>query len=125
MTKIFDILKKNNFSFYKINKTYKTFLPIILNEFMYLFPEKDKLIIYKSMEQYYEEMFYNLYFLEKDNFEDALNYLNKGFSYEILDYYFDKPDNNNICEVDDIIVDYFFNYISELYKRNKSDKTFQ
>ena len=123
--KLYDSYKKSNYNLYKINKTYRTFFPIILNEFMYLFPEKEKLIIYKSIAQYYEEMFYNLYFLEKENFEEALNYLNNGLSYEILDYYFDNFDINDNCKVDDIIVDYFFKYINQLFSNNIIFKSFQ
>ena len=94
--KIYEIFKKNSFNFYEINKTYRNYLPLILSEFMYLFPEKDKLIIYKSMLKYYEEMFYYFYFIEKENFEYALNNLNNGISEDILDYYFDNYDRINI-----------------------------
>ena len=45
--KIYEIFKKNNFNFYKMNKTYRINLPLILSQFMYLFPDNEKLIIYK------------------------------------------------------------------------------
>lgn len=38
--KIYEIFKNKKFNFYEINKTYRTYLPLILSEFMYLFPEE-------------------------------------------------------------------------------------
>ena len=124
--KIYNIFKKTNFDLYKINKAYRTFLPLILNKFMYLFPEKEKILIYKSMAKYYEEMYYNFYFIEKENFEQSLNHLNNGFSYEILDFYFENFDiDYDTCKVDDIIIDYFYKYLYQIYTTNKIEKTFQ
>ena len=129
VNKIYEIYKNTNFNIYKINKTYRNVLPIILCEFMCLFPEKEKIIIYKSISQYYQEMFYYFYFLDKQNFEGALNNLNNGFSDEILDYYFDNYENlgnNGFCKDDDIIIDYFFKYIKMLYNKDENNKmTFQ
>ena len=122
--KIYDIFKDNNYDFYKINKNYRTILPLILNEFMYLFPENEKIKVYKSMEKYNEEMYYNFYFFEKSYFQEALNNLNNGFSFEILDHYFE---NYEIIytNVDDIIVDYFFKYLKQLYIKTKNNKSYQ
>ena len=125
--KIFDIFEKNNYDFYKINKNYRCILPIIINEFMYLFPEKEKIKVYKSMEQYNEEMYYNFYYLEKSYFQDALINFNNGFSFEILDYYFEKNEIDSNSTFDDIIVDYFYWYLNQLYLKNKGEnnKSFQ
>ena len=121
--KIYEIFKNKKFNLYEINKSYRTYLPLILSEFMYLFPEEDKIKIYKSMFKYYEEFFYYFYFLDKDNFEYALNNLNNGISEDILDYYFDNYDKINIqenCKVESIIIDYFFKYINKLYDMEKN-----
>ena len=127
--KIYEIFKNKKFNFYEINKTYRTYLPLILSEFMYLFPEEEKILVYKSMLKYYEEMFYYFYFLEKENFEYALNNLNDGISEEILDYYFENYDKiyiEGICKVGSIIIDYFFKYINKLYDlRTNKEVTFQ
>ena len=120
---IYKIFKKNNFNLYKINKTYRNDLPLILMEFMYLFEEKEKIIIYKSLFQYYEEMYYYFYFLEKDNFEYALNNLNNGISEDILNFYFENFEEINKKEtriVEDVIIDYFYKYIKILYEKNKN-----
>jgi len=81
------------------------------------------------MLKYYEEMFYYFYFLEKENFEYALNNLNDGISEEILDYYFDNYDKiyiEGICKAENIIIDYFFKYINKLYDlRTNKEITFQ
>ena len=122
--KIYDIYKKNNFNLYKINKTYRSVLPLILVEFIYLFPEKEKIVIYKSISKYYEEMYYYFYFADKENYEKALNNLNNGISDEIFDYYFEKYDiigNKELLNVDSNIVDYFFRYIKKLYEKEKKD----
>ena len=122
--KIYEIYKKNNFNLYKINKTYRSVLPLILVEFMYLFPEKEKIIIYKSISSYYEEMYYYFYFGDKENFEEALNNLNNGISEEIFDYYFENYDiigNKDFLELDSNIIDYFFKYIKKLYEKEKKD----
>ena len=120
--KIYEIFKKNNFNLYQINKTYRIYLPLILIEFMYLFPENEKIMIYKSIAHYYEEMYYNFYFLEKEDFEYALNILNDGMPYDVLDYFFDNFEDIYIeynCKVDSIIIDYFFKYIKKLYDESK------
>ena len=116
--KIFEIFKKNEFNFYKINQDFRYILPLIINEFMYLFEEKDKIKVYKSMHQYYEEMQYFLFYPNNKYFKDSLNNINRGFSFDILDFYFEKNDIKNIESIDDIIVDYFFNYISKLNDKN-------
>ena len=116
--KIFEIFKKNEFNFYKINQDFRYILPLITNEFMYLFEEKDKIKVYKSMHQYYEEMQYFLFYPNNKYFKDSLNNINRGFSFDILDFYFEKNDIKNIESIDDIIVDYFFNYISKLNDKN-------
>ena len=122
--KIYHIYKKNNFNLYKINKTYRSVLPLILVEFIYLFPEKEKIVIYKSISKYYEEMYYYFYFADKENYEKALNNLNNGISDEIFDYYFENYDiigNKELLNVDSNIVDYFFKYIKKLYEKEKKD----
>ena len=127
--KIYEIFKNKKFNLYEINKTYRNYLPLILSEFMYLFPEEEKIIVYKSIFKYYEEMFYYFYFLEKENFEYALNNLNDGISEEILDYYFDNYNKiyiEGICKAGSIIIDYFFKYINKLYDlRTNKEITFQ
>ena len=127
--KIFEIFKNKKFNLYEINKTYRNDLPLILSEFMYLFPEEEKILVYKSMLKYYEEMYYYFYFLEKENFEYALNDLNDGISEEILDYFFENYDKiyiEGICKAGSIIIDYFFKYINKLYDlRTNKEVTFQ
>ena len=120
--KIYEIFKKNNFDLYKINKTYRTYLPLILSEFMYLFPDNEKIIIYKSIYKYYEEMFYYFYFIDKSNFEKALHNLNNGVNNEILDFYFENFNADYQTQIDSIIIDYFFKYLNQLYIKNKGDK---
>ena len=123
--KIYEIYKKNNFNLYTINKTYRCILPLILLEFMYLFPEKEKIVIYKSILKYYEEMYYYFYFIDKQNLEEALNNLNNGISDEIFDYYFENYDiiwNKDLVNVDSNIIDYFFKYIKALYQKEKEKK---
>ena len=98
---------------------------MILSEFMYLFPENEKIIIYKSIFQYYEEMFYNFYYFDQFDFVEGLNNLNNGLSYDVLDYFFDNYDNiysDNYLKVDNIIIDYFFKYTKTLYDNNKDNK---
>ena len=68
-------------------------------------------------------MFYYFYFLEKENFEYALNNLNDGISEEILDYYFENFDKIYIehqYKAGSIIIDYFFKYIHKLYYLSKN-----
>ena len=92
---------------------------------MYLFPEKEKIVIYKSILKYYEEMYYYFYFIDKQNFEEALNNLNNGISDEIFDYYFENYDiiwNKDLVNVDSNIIDYFFKYIKALYQKEKEKK---
>ena len=122
--KIFEIFKNNKFNLYKIHREFRNILPLIINEFMYLFQEADKIKVYESMYNYYEEMYYNLFFFDRQNFENSLNNLNKGFSFDILDYYFEKNDIDDIKSIDDIIIDYFFNYINKLNGKNNSESNF-
>ena len=122
--KIFEIFKNNEFNLYKIYREFRNILPLIINEFMYLFQEGDKIKVYESMYNYYEEMYYNLFFFDRQNFENSLNNLNKGFSFDILDYYFEKNDIDDIKSIDDIIIDYFFNYINKLNGKNNSESNF-
>ena len=90
---------------------------------MYLFPDEDKLNIYISIFKYYEEMFYNFYFLDQENFEKGLNNLNNSLSEDILDFYFENFDNihkKEKCRVENIIINYFFKYINKLYHMRKN-----
>ena len=123
--KLYEIYKKNNYNMYKINKTYRSYFSLILVEFMYLIPKNEKILIYKSITQYYEEMYYYFYFFDKENFENALNNLNKGISDEIYDYYFEKYDiiyNEELLKIDSNIVDYFVKYIKKMYQKEKKDE---
>ena len=123
--KLYEIYKKNNYNLYKINKTYRSYFSLILVEFMYLIPKNEKILIYKSITQYYEEMYYYFYYFDKENFENSLNNLNKGISDEIYDYYFEKYDiiyNEELLKIDSNIVDYFVKYIKKMYQKEKKDE---
>ena len=87
---------------------------------MYLFEENDKIKAYKSMFNYYEEMHYYWFYEESNDFENSLNNINNGFSFEILDFYFENNNVNDIMSIDDIIVDYFFNYLIQLNNENNN-----
>ena len=87
---------------------------------MYLIEENDKIKAYKSMFNYYEEMHCYWLYPESNDFEKSLNNLNNGFSFEILDFYFENKDVKDIQSIDDIIVDYFFNYLIQLNNENNN-----
>ena len=127
--KIYEFLKDKKFNLYELNKNFRAYLPLILSKFMYLFPEQDKIMIYKSLFDYYEEMYYyNAYFIN-DNYENALNNLNDGISEDILDFYFDnynKIYKEDKCKVGSMIIDYFFNYMKKLFDSiNNKENSFQ
>ena len=118
--KILKIFKENQFNFDKINVHFRSILSLIINEFMYLIEENDKIKAYKSMFNYYEEMHCYWLYPESNDFEKSLNNLNNGFSFEILDFYFENKDVKDIQSIDDIIVDYFFNYLIQLNNKNNN-----
>ena len=118
--KILKIFKENQFNFDKINVHFRSILSLIINEFMYLIEENDKIKAYKSMFNYYEKMHCYWLYPESNDFEKSLNNLNNGFSFEILDFYFENKDVKDIQSIDDIIVDYFFNYLIQLNNENNN-----